>query len=196
MFTRLVALASLCLVLFVCPDARCEDPEPDSTTAVDTLLFDGTGMLEQVSPVTSDIDFETRLYQRPTTALFKSMFVPGWGQLGNKRHVKAILFAGLDAWFISAAIHYGGQASDFRDEFESAVDIETRNEYYDLYLDRKGQRNKFTWFAGIVTFISMFDAFVDAHLSGYPRKIDESDLSLDLRPTDNGGFQASVAFNF
>jgi hypothetical protein len=42
------------------------------------------------------------------------MLLPGWGQLGNRRYLKAILFAGLDAWFVGAAIHYGRQAREFR----------------------------------------------------------------------------------
>ena len=43
------------------------------------------------------------------------------------------------------------------------MSISDRNEYYDLYQDRKDERNKFTWFAVITAFVSMFDAYVDAH---------------------------------
>lgn len=174
----------------------CDDTEVDSTRLSDTLLFDGMGLLEHSQPVTSDINFEKKLRQNPTAGLFKSMFVPGWGQLGNRRYTKALIFAGLDAWFIGAAIHYGGQASDFRDRFDLATDLDARRELYDLYLDRKDERNKFTWFAVIITFISMFDAYVDAHLSGYPQKIEENSLSLDIRPVESGGFMAIVALDF
>ncbi len=174
----------------------CDETATDSTHLSDTLLFDGIGLLEHSQPVTSDINFEKRLRQNPTVGLFKSMFVPGWGQLGNRRYTKAVIFAGLDAWFIGAAIHYGKQASDFKDRFDLATDLTARRELYDLYLDRKDERNKFTWFAVIITFISMFDAYVDAHLSGYPQKIEENSLSLDIRPVQNGGFMATVALDF
>lgn len=171
------------------------DSESDSAQVVDTVLFDGQDLLQHASAVTSDIDFEKRMYQNPTVGLFKSMVIPGWGQLGNRRYLKAILFAGLDAWFISSAIRYGGQASDYYDQYESAIDLVDRRELYNLYLDRKDSRNKYTWFAVIVTFVSMFDAYVDAHLSGYPHKADD-ELTLEVRPMEDGGFVASLSLDF
>ncbi len=191
-----ILLAVMLLGLVASGTASATDSDPDSTHVADTVLFDGKALLEHASPVTSPIDFEKRRYQNPTAGLLKSMLIPGWGQLGNKRYVKAVFFAGLDAWFVAAAIHYGGQASDFYDQYETTLDTETRREYYNLYLNRKDNRNKYTWFAVIVTFVSMFDAYVDAHLSGYPKKTDDNEVSFEVRPTDNGGFLASVSVGF
>ncbi|UCE24698.1 MAG: hypothetical protein JSU74_01210 [Candidatus Zixiibacteriota bacterium] len=194
---RIRSLIALGLIAFVsAATGWCDETGADSTHLSDTLLFDGTGLLEHSQPVTSDVNFEKRLRQNPTVGLFKSMFVPGWGQLGNRRYTKAVIFAGLDAWFIGAAIHYGRQASDFKVRFDLATDLDDRRELYDLYLDRKDERNKFTWFAVIITFISMFDAYVDAHLSGYPHRIEENSLTLDIRPAEGGGFMARVALDF
>lgn len=167
----------------------------DTSLVTDTLLYDGKGLLSHTNPVNSDIDFEKRLSQNPTIGLFKSMVIPGWGQLGNRRYVKAVIFAGLDAWFIGAAMHFGQQASDYRDQYENATDLQLRRDLYDLYLDRKDERNKYTWFAVIITFISMFDAYVDAHLSGYPAEVDKTDLSFDVRPVRDG-FMASISMDF
>ena len=192
---RLFLLASI-LIILATGRGWCDSTDVDSIHIADTLLFDGAGLLHHASPVTSDINFEKRLYQNPTVGLFKSMVVPGWGQLGNHRRTKAVIFAGLDAWFIGAAIHYGKQASDFRDRFNAAVDPDSRNELYDLYLDRTDERNKFTWFAVIITFMSMFDAYVDAHLSGYPVKIDDNDLKVDIRPMEDGTIAAAITVNF
>lgn len=168
----------------------------DSVKVADTLMFDQTGMLDDTNPATSPVNFEKRLSQNPTVALFKSMVVPGLGQLGNKKYFKAVLYAGLDAWFVGAAIHYGRQTSDFRDLFESATEIDTRNELYDLYMDRKDERNKFTWFAVIITFVAAFDAYADAHLSGYPERVDEGTLGLRIEPIDPGGVMASITYDF
>ena len=124
------------------------------------------------------------------------MFVPGWGQVGNKRYIKAAVFFGLDVWFVGSAIHYGSKASDYKDQYDIALDLTTRNYYYSLYSDEKDQRNKYTWFAVIVSFISMFDAYVDAHLSGYPDKDKAQELNFDLRPHGRDGAMATVSFNF
>ena len=50
----------------------------------------------------------------------------------------------------------------------------------------------------IVTFVSMFDAFADAHLSGFPKdkKLAEDKLSFKISPLDENGLYASVAVSF
>jgi len=193
----MIRAATLLVLLLMPPLARgqADSTKTDTTQAVDTLLFTGKGLLDHANPVSSDIDFEKRLTQNPTVGLFKSMVIPGWGQLGNRRYMKAVMFAGLDAWFIGAAMHFGKQASDYRDKYDNETDLVLRRDYYSLYLDRKDERNKYTWFAVIVTFISMFDAYVDAHLSGYPAKPEQSDLSFEVRP-DEDGFVASISLDF
>ncbi|HWR83775.1 MAG TPA: DUF5683 domain-containing protein [Candidatus Deferrimicrobium sp.] len=166
----------------------------DSVIQVDTALYQPGNALLPYTPVNNPTDFEKHLTQNPTLALFKSMFVPGLGQIGNRRYVKAVVFAGLDAWFVGSAIHYGRQAAVFRREFDNAALPAARNQWYDLYQDRKDERNKFTWFAVIVTFISMFDAYVDAHLSGFPRKERDHEVALGASP--DGVVSASVVFFF
>jgi hypothetical protein len=42
----------------------------------------------------------------------------------------------------------------------------------------------------------MFDAYVDAHLSGFPQKTDEGRLSFDLRPSSGGELAACVSISF
>ena len=126
------------------------------------------------------------------------MLVPGLGQVGNRKYFKAAVVVGLQAWLISSAIDHGKDASDFKDKFEMSSDTSQRLILYDNFLDSKDQRNKFTWFAVIVTFVSMFDAFADAHLSGFPKdkKPGEDKLSLNIRPLDKNGLYASVAVSF
>lgn len=158
----------------------------DSAVVIDTTLFEAQQLLLSTASVSDPTNYETKIIQSPSRALFKSMFIPGWGQLGNGKRTKALFFAGLDSWMIISALHYGSQASDFKDKFEAAGDLELRREYYKLYLDRKDERNKFTWFAVIVSFISMFDAYVDAHLSGYPAAEKENNVTLEIVPEEEG----------
>lgn len=199
-----MALGALLLAAQVRPDSTFVDTsaaDADSSFLVDTILYQQSQSLAAFRPVTNPENFEKQLYQRPTVALFKSMAVPGLGQFGNRRYVKAVLFFGLDAWLVGSAIHYGRQAADFRNQFESITDTteaarRDRNDYYFLYEDRKDERNKFTWFAVIVTFISMFDAYVDAHLSGFPRKSEDNVVRLNLGPSFKGDLIATVSIAF
>ena len=166
------------------------------TLSVDTVLYRSGQFLTPYRPVTDPENLEKRLSQNPTVALIKSVFVPGLGQLGNRRYIKAAIFMGLDAWFVGSAIHYGRQAADFRSRFENSTTPAQRNDYYNLYQDRKNERNKFTWYAVIVTFFSMFDAYVDAHLSGFPQKTDEGRVSFNLHPFPGGEVAACISIAF
>lgn len=170
---------------------------PDTVIAVDTVLFSPGQVLTGYRAVTDSINREQHLGQRPIVAMFKSMALPGWGQLGNKRYIKAFVYLGLEAWMVGGALHYNEQVSEFRRLFDatSLDNTSLRNDYYTLYKDRKDERSKYTWFAVIVAFVSMFDAYVDAHLSGFPRQ-DENDLTISIAPTVDRGVKASLSFGF
>lgn len=181
-------------------DTTVAIPVVDSAEAlplsVDTVRFESTVRLDNAAPVTDSTNFELYRRQNPTVALFKSMAVPGWGQAANGRYYKAVLFFGMDAFFIASALHHGSKASDYRSQYEQAELIDTRNAYYDLYEDSRTDRNKFTWYAVITTFIAMFDAYVDAHLSGFPAERSPDRLSIEMGPTPEGETRLLVSFRF
>ncbi len=170
----------------------------DTAVFADTILYIPQELGTVTFGVTDSTDYEKRLYQNPTVALFKSMLVPGLGQIGNRQYVKAGVVIGLQTWLISSVIKHGNDASDWRKQFDASTDIAERNMLYDNYLDSKDDRNKFTWFAVIVTFVSMFDAFSDAHLSGFPQDSNRNSREVDLSilKTDDNGFMASVSYSF
>ena len=163
---------------------------------VDTMLFRPKIEVTEANSVSNPTNYETRLTQQPTIGLLKSAVIPGWGQVGNHRYIKAGLFAGLQVWFVSAALHYGSDAADYRDEWDKATDPVARNEWYGLYQDHRDDRNKYTWFAVINSFVAMFDAYVDAHLSGSPEKQKERSLSFDVVPDGQFGTRAVLTYNF
>jgi len=176
-------------------------PEPEDSVVVPEILKDttmylpGTALLGYLD-VTDSVDLEQHLPQKPMTALLKSMVVPGWGQLGNKRYFKAALYAGLDALFIVRAVNYRKEARDFYDLYQAADSIDERNVYYADYDNRRTRRNKATWFAVIVTFLATFDAYVDAHLAGFPTEADEKALSFEVEPDMEGGISARLTWQF
>ncbi len=181
-------------------DSAVTIPVVDSSDALppsaDTMRFESTVRLDNAAPVTDSTNFELYRRQNPTVALFKSMAVPGWGQAANGRYYKAVLFFGMDAFFIASALHHGSKASDYRSQYEQAELVDTRNAYYDLYEDSRSDRNKFTWYAVITTFIAMFDAYVDAHLSGFPAERAPDRLSIEMGPTPEGETRVLVSFRF
>jgi len=175
---------------------RAQGEVKDSTVVIDTTLFETADMFTDVAPVYDTINFEKRMLQKPMVALFKSMVIPGLGQLGNHKPIKAAIFAGFDAWFIASAFKYKKDANDYRALWENETDIVQRRNYYDQWTDNKSQRNKYTWFAVITAFVSMFDAYVDAHLSGFPSREKDPDLGFEIQPNRAGDMLATVSFSF
>lgn len=169
----------------------------DPVITVDTTIFSPGQALFGYRSVSDSINREQSLSQRPMMAMFKSMALPGWGQYGNKRYIKAIFYLGLETWMVGASFHYNKQTSEFRDLFDATPtdNIALRNDYYGLYKDRKDERSKYIWLAVIVSFVSMFDAYVDAHLSGFPRQND-GDLTFSIEPTVDRGVRASLSIGF
>ncbi len=184
--------------------AAAQEIEPvdtviDTVASVDTVLFEPGDRFRGVAPVTAEANFEKHLSQNPTIGMFKSMLVPGWGQVGNGDWFKALLFAGVDAWFVLNALKYGSDAGDLFDQYEATPgdNIAERNRLYDLYSDKRDQRNKYTWFAVFATLASMLDAYVDAHLSGYPSKQLGERTTLSVEPEyRDETIQATLALRF
>ena len=194
-------LYAVIISIFIsCPPlfAQTDSTHQSDTTSLqqDTVLYNPGNRLTDIAAVNVPIDFETRRTQNPTVGLFKSMAIPGWGQIGNKRYTKAVIFAGLQGWFIGSALHYGKQASDFRKKYDAETDISARNEWYGLYNDRRDDRNKFTWFAVLITFVGMFDAYVDAHLSAYPSTEKQREAGIGVLNSPDGTTGLTFSWTF
>ena len=48
------------------------------------------------------------------------MLVPGWGQFGNKKYIKAVIIAGLETLSFATYWHYRTKTSDARKAFLAA----------------------------------------------------------------------------
>ena len=58
-----------------------------------------------------------------TKAMFKSLFIPGWGQIQNKDSWwKAIIFAGVETLGIISAVNFENKAETIRRDFEAFGD--------------------------------------------------------------------------
>ena len=172
------------------------ETDEDTIKVVDTVLYNPLELIGQDAPIDKDINYEKYLIQNPTRGLFKSMVVPGWGQYGNKKYVKGTVMFAADLYFIARAIHFGKEASNYLKLYEqSSITIE-RNDYYDSYQSKRDDRNKYLWYAIIVSFESMFDAYVDAHLSGAPSAENDRRISFDIDHSVDKGAGLYLSYSF
>lgn len=90
----------------------------------------------------------------PSSIMYRSMVLPGWGQLENGKKKKALFFIAAEAFFIGGIIYEQSQLSEKGlSRFERDQILSNRNTYI-IYL--LGAR-----------LFGMVDAYVDAHLRDF-----------------------------
>lgn len=126
----------------------------------DTVIVKGRDTLSR--SLTADTlapDKKTNL-RSPTGALLRSLAVPGWGQMYNKKYFKAIIVAGGQGVLLGTAIAEWKRATDAKND--TSLSSFQRLEDYRLHTNN---RNMLLWLYAAATVVSILDAYVDAHLS-------------------------------
>lgn len=169
--------AAALLLLTISPAAFADEPQPSipavQNPPADTGAVPDTAqssIIVEPPPGVSAAQLESvpgdeaRKWPNPTVTLLKSMVVPGWGQITNRKYVKAALVIGLESWFAAAAVYHWQKSDQALDRFRA--DPNDFDAYYDYDYHRRN-RSDFLWSLGVTIFVSMFDAYVDAHLRPY-----------------------------
>jgi len=111
-------------------------------------------------------------YPSPAWQAVKSMVLPGWGQVGNGAYWKAPICLGAYAGFIAWGVSINQDVQDAQgllNENRGGAD----EYYYQQEVDRlTSSRDAKYWLAGLTLVLSMADAFVDASLRDFDKRID------------------------
>lgn len=110
----------------------------------------------------------------------RSGLIPGWGQLVNRKPLKAVIFLAVDAWWLGNAIHYEAE----RSRLERTGDLDGINRAVE-------RRNSKLWLMGATAVYAMLDAYVDSFFTDY----DEGWTGrIGLDPA--GRAEAALAYRF
>jgi hypothetical protein len=166
---RNTAAVMLLLSMFTIANGQ----EADSLKPIDTTGPDsgdvlvGDSMIE-LSSFQAVSELTVNNCGSPTGALLRSMVFPGWGQLCNRKYIKSLVVMAGEGYCIVQAIRHWDLANQAYDRFVQTDDSDSRKSLYyydyDYYQDR---RNLFLWLSGVAIFLSMIDAYVDAHLANF-----------------------------
>lgn len=130
----------------------------------------------------------------PAGALLRSAFVPGWGQLYNRKYIKATVFGAGESW-LAYGIYNDWKAADRHEKnFRSASeDPEYQAAEFKKFESERDSRNLKMWILAMSIFYSMFDAYVDAQLSDF----NQTDKSFEvyLGPGKDEDIEVSLTFN-
>lgn len=112
-------------------------------------------------------------------ALMRSVAVPGWGQFYNHKYVKSAVVCGIETLFIVKAVHWWNRTEDQYKSISLTDDTKEKSARYNTYRSYRTRRDDYLWGVGLTVFLSMFDAYVDAHLAGF-----EVDLTPEFKPAE------------
>jgi hypothetical protein len=130
----------------------------------------------------------------PTGALLRSAFVPGWGQLYNRKYIKAVLFSAGQGWLAYGIYDDWKEASRHEKNFKGAVDDPIfQAAEFDKFEDARDSRNLKMWFMAAAIFYSMFDAYADAQLSDFEQT--DKAFEVYLGPGEMNDFEVTLTFN-
>lgn len=130
-------------------------------TALTRPLWGQTDSLAVAGEASPD---STDFIAQPRTALLMGL-IPGGGQIYNRAWVKALIVVTAESYYV-----YQFQLN--RDRFSNFDDTLPLSQ--GRYLEK---RNKYAWWVALVYLWGMMDAYVDAHLEGFP-----PDTSYQLSP--------------
>ncbi|OGC88965.1 MAG: hypothetical protein A2142_04180 [candidate division Zixibacteria bacterium RBG_16_48_11] len=130
----------------------------------------------------------------PSGALFRSLFVPGWGQLYNQKYVKsAVVFLG-EGSLIGLVVYEWAQIEKHKDNFMKETDPFLKDLEFQRFQLHEDNRNAYLWFLAGAAFISMWDAYVDAHLYNFKQQTKKLDVMGGL--DKEGRIKVGVAWRF
>ncbi len=137
----------------------------------------------RIDSLSSKNDTVKTSVKSPTGAMIRAIIFPGWGQLYNKKYVKAILVFGAEIGLVANSIYLNQKYT------ESSTELER-----EFYINNRNLSN--WWLVGVILF-SMADAFVDAQLSDFDESPDLSSLIISpIGTSDDFGVKLSLFINF
>ena len=111
-----------------------------------------------------------RLLDQPRFVMFRSLAVPGWGQLHNHSDIKAGVVAGIESWLIVRVVQDRGALGDLRAQVDAARlrgDESAYTAAVNSYNSRLEQSTSRQWFLGGALAYALIDAYVDANFKGF-----------------------------
>jgi uncharacterized protein DUF5683 len=129
-------------------------------------------------------------FSEPRYVMFRSLLIPGWGQLYNRSWIKAGIFAGLEGWMIAGLItdeHKLNELSRAVNDAQARNDETAFDAAVNAYNDRLDRTISRRWLLGGAIAYALVDAYVDAHFRNFDVEFGpDPALPPELQPKGGG----------
>jgi hypothetical protein len=124
------------------------------------------------------------------SSLKKSLLVPGWGQLAEKRYVEGAFFLGAEVFCIYQIFHNSRKGNTYYSKYREADNVADAVRYRELTEDYDKKRNIFILAAIGVWAVNLLDIYVIV------KKKEKQKLKLQLQSVDHKGMAVTLHFSF
>jgi len=124
------------------------------------------------------------------TSLQKSLLIPGWGQMAEKRYIEGVLFLSAEIFCIYKIFSYNHKGNDYYDLYKKADNVSDVTEYRDLTEKYDTKRNRFILAAASVWIINLIDIYLIV------KKKDKKERNLRLKFKLNEHKDLAVTVNY
>ncbi len=146
------------------------------------LFILSPSLFSQVDTISTNSDYKSIdsvfvMEKSPWGAVIRSALIPGFGQIYNESYWKVPIIWGLAGWFIYNWTDLNKLYKDNQELYKQSNQTiyKIRRDFY------RDQRDKFAIYMGLLYFLNIVDAYVDAHLFDfYIESNSINDLRLNL----------------
>lgn len=129
-------------------------------------------------------------------ALFRSVLVPGWGQIYNNQDAKGYVFTGVTLGLVGAGVFQRMQSNKTHDEYMKATSKEDATKLYDEMSNQYDQSNLLFMIAGGVWVVNVVDAFISGTSSSEVRITDTAAVKPVVGQRADGTNVAALEMKF
>jgi len=124
------------------------------------------------------------------SSLKKSLLIPGWGQMAEKRYVEGILFLGAEVFSLYQIFYNNHKGNTYYSRYRDAGNVEDAVRYRELTEDYDKRRNIFILAAVGIWAVNLLDIYVIV------KNKEKQKLKLQLQSVDHKGMAVTLHFSF
>jgi hypothetical protein len=125
-------------------------------------------------------------------SLQKSLLIPGWGQISEKKYLEGVLFLTGEIFSFYKILSYNHKGNYYYDKYKKADNVSDAIKYRDLTETYDTKRNKFLLAAASVWVINLIDTYIIVKNKERKGKI----VSLKLEHNENKSLSFTISFSF
>jgi len=157
------------------------------------LILLNVSLLSSITCFSQEVEVEKRtLNSNIISSLQKSLLIPGWGQIAEKKYIEGVLFLSVEIFCFYKIFSYNHKGNDYYNLYKKADNVSDATEYRDLAEKYDTRRNRFILAAAGVWIINLIDIYIIV------KKKDkkERNLRLNFKLNENKDLAFTISYSF